>query len=97
MEDRFRVLKEAISEAVMRGPGRIPPEVRQAVARGEAPEELRPLVEKIRREPWKVTDEDLGALRARYSEDELFELMVATVCGAADERLQAAMKALEGA
>jgi len=67
------------------------------MARGEPPEELRALVDKIRRRAYEVTDEDLDALRARYSEDEIFELVVATVVGAADLRLRAGLKALEEA
>lgn len=73
------------------------PEQRQAMARGEPPEELRALVDKIRRHAYQVTDEDLDALRGRYSEDQIFELVVAGVLGAADLRLRAGLKALEDA
>lgn len=97
MDDPFRELQEATAAAVVRGPGTTSPEQRQAVARGEPPEDLRALVEKIRRHAYKVTDEDLASLRDRYSEDELFELIVATVLGAAAERLRAGMRALEEA
>lgn len=97
MADRFAPLRKATAEAVLRGPGTAPAELRQAVARGEPPEELRPLVEKIRRHAYKVTDEDLAALRDRYSEDQLFELVVAAAFGAAEERLRAGLRALEEA
>lgn len=97
MDDAFRALKEATAAAVLRGPGTTSPELRQAMARGEPPDELRALVEKIRRHAYQVTDEDLAALRDRYSEDQLFELIVATVLGAADDRLRAALRALEEA
>jgi hypothetical protein len=90
-------LKEDTAAAVLRGPGTTPPALRQALARGEPPEELRALVEKIRRHAYKVTDEDFAALRARYSEDELFEIVVASVIGAADDRLRAGLRALEDA
>lgn len=97
MNDRFRELKEATAAALLRGAGASPAELRQACARGEAPDELRALVEKIDRHAYKVTDEDLAALRARYSEDQLFEIIVAAAFGAADRRLGAGLRALEEA
>ncbi len=45
--------------------------------------------------PWEVTDADLDALRARYTEDQLFEAVVATVTGAADVRFRAGLRTLE--
>lgn len=97
MEDRWRALKEATAEAVLRGPGTLSSAEREALARGEPPEELRALVEKIRRHAYEVTDEDIAALRSRYSEDQIFELVVATVIGAAGDRLRAGVRALEEA
>ena len=97
MTDRFLELKEATAAALLRGPGAAPAELRQACARGEPPEELRQLVEKIDRHAYEVTDEDLAALRARYSEDQLFEIIVAAAFGAADRRLAAGLRALEQA
>jgi alkylhydroperoxidase family enzyme len=97
MSDRFGALKEATAAGLLRGPGATPTELRQACARGEAPEELRALVEKIDRHAYKVTDEDLEALRAKYSEAQLFEIIVAASFGAADRRLRAGLRALEEA
>ncbi len=97
MLDRFAALKDATGDAVLRGPGTTSAALRQAVAKGEPPEELCALVEKIRRHAYKVTDEDLAALRGQYSEDQLFELVVAAAFGAADERLRAGLRALEEA
>jgi len=97
MSDRLRELKEATAAALLRGPGATPAELRQACARGEAPTELRALVETIDRHAYEVTDEDLAALRAKYSEDQLFEIIVAAAFGAADRRLGAGLRALEEA
>lgn len=61
----------------------------------EVPEAVRPYVEKVRREAYKVTDADIAALRdAGYSEDQIFELTVSTALGAGMHRLDAAMEAL---
>jgi hypothetical protein len=97
MGDRLRELREATAAAVLRGPGATPAELRQACARGEPPAELRALVEKIQRHAYEVTDADVAALRARYSEDELFEVITAAAFGAADRRLAAGLRALEEA
>jgi alkylhydroperoxidase family enzyme len=97
MDDRFGELQAATGAAVLRGPGTTSPELRQAVAHGDPPEELRALVEKIRRHAYRVTDEDLASLGGRYTEDQLFELVVAAAFGAAEARLRAAMRALEEA
>jgi hypothetical protein len=97
MSDRFHELKGATAAALLRGPGASPAELRQACARAEAPEELRALVEKIDRHAYEVTDEDLAELRATYSEDQLFEIIVAAAFGAADRRLAAGLRALEQA
>jgi hypothetical protein len=97
MSDRFGELKEATAAGLLRGPGETSAELRQACARGEAPEELRALVEKIDRHAYEVTDADLAALRAKYSEAQLFEIIVAASFGAADRRLHAGLRALEQA
>lgn len=78
----------------MSGPGILPPALRRSVARGEPPAELRELVEKIRRHAYRVTDADVDALRPRYSEDELFEIIVAAALGAAEARIEAGLAAL---
>jgi hypothetical protein len=36
----------------------------------------------------KVTDEDIAALRGRYSDDELFEIITATIVGEATRRVE---------
>jgi hypothetical protein len=67
------------------------------VALGEPPADLAVLVGKIREQAYRVTDADLDALRARYSEDQLYEVIVAAALGAAEHRLRCAMAALEDA
>jgi len=97
MSDRHEAARKSVEESVLRGPGHADPALRQAVAsRGEIPEELRVLVEKIRAHAYKVTDADVAALRTRYSDDQLFEIVVSAALGAAGERLQAGLAALEG-
>jgi hypothetical protein len=59
--------------------------------------ELGALVTKIRENAAGITDEDVSSLLARgHSEDALLELITAAAFGAADLRLAAAKRAIEG-
>ena len=80
--------------AAVDGPGRLDPAIRQRIAAGQPPAELAALVRKIRDHAYTVTDADVDALRSAYTEDQLFELIVAAAIGAAEHRLHAAMAAL---
>jgi hypothetical protein len=97
MDDRFAALRDATASALLNGPGATPAELRQRIATDAAPDELMSLVGKIRSRAYTVTDRDLDALRDRYTEDQLFEIIVSAAFGAARERLAAAHRALEEA
>jgi hypothetical protein len=97
MVDRFAAFRNATASALLQGAGATPADMRLGIASGSAPEELTSLVQKIRTRAWTVTDVDLDRLRDRYSEDQLFEVIVAAAFGAAQERLAAAHRALEEA
>lgn len=98
MNDRFEAARRALEDAVLRGPGRTGPGLRQRAAeRRDVPEDLRGLLDKIERHAHKVTDEDLAALKSRYPDDELFEIVVAAALGSAGVRLRAGLRALEEA
>jgi len=90
-------LQAATRQAVVDGPGSTDSALRRQVASGQPTSELTILVQKIRDHAYKVTDDDMDALRAHYTEDQLFELMVAAAVGAAEYRLKAALAALEEA
>jgi len=97
VNDRFLPLRDATAAAVLRGPGTTPRELRASVASGTPPADLETLVRKIRTRADTVTDQDLDALRSAYSEDQLFEIIVAAAFGAASDRLASALRALEDA
>ena len=97
MIDRFASFRRATAAALLDGPGATPSELRHAIASGTAPADLQALVDKIRARAYTVTDQDVDALRTRYTEDQLFEIVVAAAFGAASERLAAARQALEDA
>ena len=97
MDDRFASFRNATADALLNKSGATPAELRQAVAQGSSPPELMSLIQKIRSRAYTVTDEDLDRLRSRYSEDALFEIIVAAAFGVAQEQLAAARRALEDA
>ena len=97
MENDLTALQAATHRAVLEGPGRTAAAVRQQIARGDPPPELATLVEKIRDHAYRVTDADIDALRSTYSEEQLFEIIVAGALGAAEHRLERALAVLEEA
>jgi alkylhydroperoxidase family enzyme len=98
LSDRHEAARRQLEDAVLRSPGHLEPRLREAIAEGrEVPEELRLLVEKIRDHAYQISDADFAPLRARYSEDQLFEAVVSAALGAALTRLGAGLKALANA
>lgn len=64
---------------------------------GELPEALRAFVAKTARHAYKVTDEDIAALKAAgYSEDQILEVTSAAAIGASRACAEAAFRALRG-
>ncbi|MEX2157651.1 MAG: hypothetical protein WD773_12530 [Gemmatimonadales bacterium] len=96
---RYEVFKQRLVDAVLNMPGDTSSELRRAVMeRGKVPAPLAPYVDKVAQHAYKVTDEDVAALRlAGHSDDALFEVTVSAAVGAALERLERGMAALRGA
>ena len=84
---------------VAEGPGELSPVIRKAALSGSAvPVIAQTYTEKVRRYAYKVIDRDVEDLKAaQWSEDEIFELTVATALGAGLSRLNHALRALEEA
>lgn len=96
MGDPYAASRLRLEQVVTRGAGHTEPSLREAIARGQAPPELAALVDKVRRHAYKVTDEDIAALAATWSDDQIFEIVVAAALGAAGDRLRAGLAALQG-
>jgi len=93
---------ERVAEAILTTPGDADLELRRAVEafaagrEADLPEDLRPYVERVAHNAYKVTDGDVDRLReAGYSEDAIFELTLAAALGAAQARLDAGLRAME--
>ncbi len=98
MNDRHEAARRRLEDAVLRGPGHLDTSVREAIARRQdVPEDLRALVEKVASEAYRVTEGDFATPRSRFTEDEVFEAVVSASVGAARDRVEAALRALEDA
>jgi hypothetical protein len=90
--------RDAVLRSVLDGPGETDPSLRYAAAEGVGvPDDLRALVEKVHQHAYRVTDDEIAALQGKYSDDQLFELIVSAAVGASRQRLLAGLKALEEA
>jgi len=62
------------------------------------PDKLVAFVERVARTAWKITDEDVAALRdSGVDEDAIFEVTIAAALGAGAGRYQVALRAIEAA
>ena len=98
IDDPHAGLRDRVLKGVLQGPGESDPVIRRAVAEGAgAPSELQPLIEKIHRHAYKVTDEDVARAQAKYGDDQMFEIVVSAALGASRQRLLAGLRALDEA
>ncbi len=96
---QIRALHRELLERVLDGEGRAPHELRRAAFdNGGLEEPLATLVDKVAHNAYRVTDEDVAAVRAAgYSEDQVFELVVCAAIGQATRQYESAMDALRAA
>lgn len=86
--------RDALVKRILEGEGEASREARQAAFNNKS---TTPLVDKVAKNAWKVTDEDVAAAKAAMSEDEVFELVVCAAVGQATRQLDNALAALEEA
>jgi alkylhydroperoxidase family enzyme len=111
MSDRFTSYQYALREGVLNTPGAEAPALRQSVealaarlnggVRPEStqlPEELAAYVKTVALHAYRVTDEQIEALRlAGYSDEALFEITISAALGAGMARFEEGLDALKGA
>ena len=91
-------VRKAATERVLRGAGKTSPAVRQAAFDNrDVAEPARALIDKVAKTAWKITDEDVAAVRRTQSDDEIYEQVVAAAMGQATRQLDAALAALDEA
>jgi hypothetical protein len=98
LPDPHAPLRDRVLKSVLESAGESDPALRTAAAAGSGlPPDLQGLVDKIHRHAYKVTDEDVARLQAKYGDDRMFELVVSAALGASHKRLMAGLAALEEA
>lgn len=99
MSDAVTRLRTAAVERAVQGAGKASAVQRQAAfANAGVREPARALIDKVARNAWKVTDEDVAAVKqAGLAEDEIFELVVTAAYGQATRQLDAALGAVDQA
>jgi alkylhydroperoxidase family enzyme len=95
-EDKKRTAQRALVDRVLNGDGRSSPEQRaQAFSNAGLPPPLQALISKVATSPAQVTDADFTAAKAAgFSEDQLFELVVAAAVGQSARQYEAGLAAL---
>ncbi len=99
MADRAKQLREAVIESSVHGPGRTTTGERAAAfANAGVDERARALIEKVARNAYRVTAEDIAAtIAAGLTEDQVFELVVSAALGQATRQLDAVLAIVEQA
>jgi alkylhydroperoxidase/carboxymuconolactone decarboxylase family protein YurZ len=84
---------------VLEGNGHAAPELRRAAFDDAGlSEPIRSLIEKVANHAYRVTDEDVAAVRAAgLSEDQIFEIVVCAAVGQASRQYAGALAALASA
>lgn len=96
--DPHATLRDRAIGSVLQGAGESDSTIRRAAAEGnDVPPELQSLVDKIHHHAYKVTDEDVERVRAKYGDDRTFEIIVSAALGASHKRLLAGLEALDQA
>ena len=96
--DPHAVLRDRVLDSVLDGPGETDPALRHAAADDAGlPADLQPLVDKIHRHAYKVTDDDMSRAQQYYGDDRMFEIVVSAALGASRKRLMAGLDALRKA
>jgi alkylhydroperoxidase family enzyme len=95
MSDIAKLHRELVAR-VLDGEGKAPPELRQAAFDNAGLDEpVRTLIEKVAHHAYRVTDDDVAAVRAAgLSEDQIFEIVVCAAIGQASRQHESALAAL---
>jgi hypothetical protein len=93
----IRQLRTALVRRILEEPGMTEPVKREAAFNNSGlAEPLGTLVDKVARDAFRVTDEDMAAaIASGINEDEVFEIVVCAAVGQASRQCDTALAALE--
>ncbi|ATL65587.1 hypothetical protein GZH49_03895 [Nocardia terpenica] len=95
-DDEKQAAHRALVDRVLNGEGRASPDQRaRAFRNADVPAPLDVLIDKVSTRPTRVTDADFAAARAAgFSEDQIFELVIAAAVGRSARLYDAGLAAL---
>jgi hypothetical protein len=95
-EDKKRAAHRALVAGILHGPGQAAAELRaSAFSNAGLPSSLQPLLSKVITSPANVTDADFAAATAAgFTDDQLFELVIAAAVGQSARLYDAGLAAL---
>jgi alkylhydroperoxidase/carboxymuconolactone decarboxylase family protein YurZ len=98
MAEIARLHRELVAR-VLEGNGKATAELRRAAFENAGlTEPIRTLIEKVANHAYRVTDEDIAAVRAAgLSEDQIFEIVICAAVGQASRQYSSALAALASA
>jgi hypothetical protein len=88
--DPYAAAWQRVEAALLGTPGALTPAGRSAIARGDDPAELAPLLAKVRARAYAIVDRDIEGMDV----DVLVEAALAAALGEADTRRRAALEAI---
>jgi len=96
IEDKKRLAHKAVVTRVLEGDGRASRAWRRAAFENAGlAEPLFTLIDKVTKQPTRVTDEDIAKVEASgLSEDQIFELVICAAIGQATRQYETALEAL---
>lgn len=96
MSEAAKRIRERVLERAVHGPGTSASAARRAAFDNHGVDErARRLIDKVAREAWNITNEDVAEAKAAgVSESEIFELVVCAALGQSTRQLSAALTAL---
>ena len=90
--------RKALIARITGGDGTASHDQRKSAFAGTGPAGASALIEKVAKHAYKVTDDDIVAVKsAGFSEDQIFELVVCAAIGQANRQLENALAALDEA
>lgn len=94
----IRKARKAVIARILDGDGKASHAQRRAAFDNAGLAALSPLIDKIARHAYQVSDEDIAAVRASgLSEDQIFEIVVCAAVGQATRQHDTALAALDAA
>jgi alkylhydroperoxidase family enzyme len=95
--DKHKARRDQLRQSVLQHPAATSPELRQQCATSPtpAPSDVAKFVDQVHNAAYRVTTEQVDAMRKTRTEAEIFEITIAAALGKADSQMSHALKMLQ--